>query len=107
MAVLACRSCWRGPAPPNAWAPYISTGEGGYPEELEPYAAHIITQVATGLFGVSRGQPQRAPLIEIKYAQGAKPGLGGHLLGNKNTDIRALLARGGGRHLPVFAFPLP
>lgn len=68
-----------------------STGEGGYPEELIPYADHIITQVATGLFGVSEATLQRAPLIEIKYAQGAKPGLGGHLLGNKNTDTVARL----------------
>ncbi len=63
----------------------FSTGEGGYPIELEPYASHIITQVATGLFGISEASIQRAPLIEIKYAQGAKPGLGGHLLGGKNT----------------------
>ncbi len=68
-----------------------STGEGGYPEELEPYADHIITQVATGLFGVSEASLQRAPVVEIKYAQGAKPGLGGHLLGNKNTDTVARL----------------
>jgi glutamate synthase domain-containing protein 2 len=27
----------------------------------------------------------RAPIIEFKYAQGAKPGLGGHLLGDKAT----------------------
>ncbi len=64
----------------------FSTGEGGYPEELEPYAEQIITQVATGLFGVNEASIQRAPLVEIKYAQGAKPGLGGHLLGNKNTE---------------------
>lgn len=68
-----------------------STGEGGYPEALEPYAGHIITQVATGLFGVSETTIQRAPVVEIKYAQGAKPGLGGHLLGNKNTDSVARL----------------
>jgi glutamate synthase domain-containing protein 2 len=64
---------------------FISTGEGGYPEALVPYADHIITQVATGLFGVREATIQRARLVEIKYAQGAKPGLGGHLLGNKNT----------------------
>jgi glutamate synthase domain-containing protein 2 len=68
-----------------------STGEGGYPAELEPYADHIITQVATGLFGVSEATIQRAPVVEIKYAQGAKPGLGGHLLGNKNTATVASL----------------
>ena len=70
---------------------FISTGEGGYPVELEPYAEHIITQVATGLFGVGEATLQRARLVEIKYAQGAKPGLGGHLLGNKNTESVARL----------------
>ncbi|MCS7284080.1 MAG: glutamate synthase-related protein, partial [Anaerolineae bacterium] len=69
----------------------VSTGEGGYPEELVPYADHIITQVATGLFGVREETVQRARVVEIKYAQGAKPGLGGHLLGNKNTDSVARL----------------
>jgi glutamate synthase domain-containing protein 2 len=68
-----------------------STGEGGYPEALEPYADVIITQVATGFFGVSEATIQRAPVLEIKYAQGAKPGLGGHLLGNKNTESVARL----------------
>lgn len=70
----------------QALGSFISTGEGGYPDELEPYADHIITQVATGLFGVREETLLRAPIIEIKYAQGAKPGLGGHLLGGKNTD---------------------
>jgi glutamate synthase domain-containing protein 2 len=64
---------------------FVSTGEGGYPEQLAQYADNVITQVATGLFGVREATLQRARLIEIKYAQGAKPGLGGHLLGNKNT----------------------
>ena len=30
----------------------VSTGEGGFPEELFPYSDNIVTQVATGLFGV-------------------------------------------------------
>jgi len=68
---------------------FTSTGEGGYPQALVPYADHIITQVATGLFGVREATIQRARLVEIKYAQGAKPGLGGHLLGNKNTEVVA------------------
>ena len=61
------------------------TGEGGYPEEFVPYADYVITQVATGLFGVREQTMQYAPVIEFKYAQGAKPGLGGHLLGDKVT----------------------
>ena len=61
------------------------TGEGGYPEAFVPYRDNIITQVATGLFGVREQTILYAPVVEFKYAQGAKPGLGGHLLGDKVT----------------------
>jgi glutamate synthase domain-containing protein 2/Pyruvate/2-oxoacid:ferredoxin oxidoreductase delta subunit len=64
---------------------FTCTGEGGYPEPLVPYAPWIITQVATGLFGVREETIQRARIVEFKYAQGAKPGLGGHLLATKVT----------------------
>ena len=68
-----------------AWNTFSCTGEGGYMERLRPYDDHMITQVATGLFGVREETIQRVPIVEFKYAQGAKPGLGGHLLGDKNT----------------------
>jgi len=61
------------------------TGEGGYHDLMIPYADNVITQVATGLFGVKEETILRAPMVELKYAQGAKPGLGGHLLGDKVT----------------------
>ena len=64
---------------------FCCTGEGGYPDELIPYDDHMITQVATGLFGVREETIQRVKIVEFKYAQGAKPGLGGHLLGDKVT----------------------
>ncbi len=64
---------------------FTCTGEGGYPEELLPYKDHVITQVATGLFGVKEETIQHARIVEFKYAQGAKPGLGGHLLADKVT----------------------
>lgn len=67
------------------WDTFTCTGEGGYPESLIPYADHVITQIATGMFGVNEESVKRAPIIEFKYAQGAKPGLGGHLLGDKAT----------------------
>jgi glutamate synthase domain-containing protein 2 len=73
------------------WNTYISTGEGGYPTKLVEYKDNIITQVATGMFGVSEETIQHAPIIEFKYAQGAKPGLGGHLLGDKATTSVAAL----------------
>lgn len=64
---------------------FTCTGEGGYPDELIPYSKHVITQIATGLFGVREETVRRARILEFKYAQGAKPGLGGHLLGDKVT----------------------
>jgi len=64
---------------------FTCTGEGGYPNALKKYDYHVITQVATGLFGVSEKTIKRARIVEFKYAQGAKPGLGGHLLGDKVT----------------------
>jgi glutamate synthase domain-containing protein 2/ferredoxin len=75
----------------KAFNGFSCTGEGGYPERFVPYADHIITQVATGLFGVREETIQRARIVEFKYAQGAKPGLGGHLLGDKNTPSVAAL----------------
>lgn len=67
------------------WNTFTCTGEGGYPDSLLPYKEHVITQVATGMFGVREETIQRARIVEFKYAQGAKPGLGGHLLGDKTT----------------------
>jgi len=64
---------------------FTCTGEGGYPEDLKKYDDHVITQIATGLFGVREETIQRVKIVEFKYAQGAKPGLGGHLLGDKVT----------------------
>jgi glutamate synthase domain-containing protein 2/ferredoxin len=71
------------------WHTMTCTGEGGYPEELMPYDDHMITQVATGLFGVREDTIKRVRIVEFKYAQGAKPGLGGHLLGDKVTPAVA------------------
>jgi glutamate synthase domain-containing protein 2 len=72
-----------------AWNTFTCTGEGGYHDRLKPYDDHVITQVATGLFGVREETIQRVRIVEFKYAQGAKPGLGGHLLGDKNTPAVA------------------
>ncbi|MCC7018435.1 MAG: alpha-hydroxy-acid oxidizing protein [Ardenticatenales bacterium] len=73
----------------QAWGTLTCTGEGGYPPGLVPFKDNVITQVATGLFGVREETIQHAPVVEFKYAQGAKPGLGGHLLGDKSTTAVA------------------
>jgi glutamate synthase domain-containing protein 2 len=65
---------------------FTCTGEGGYPPKLMEYKDCVITQVATGMFGVREETIQAARIVEFKYAQGAKPGLGGHLLADKVTS---------------------
>jgi len=64
---------------------YMGSGEGGLHRALYPYADHIITQVASGRFGVDVDYLNRGAAIEIKIGQGAKPGIGGHLPGEKVT----------------------
>lgn len=88
-----------------AWNTFSCSGEGGYMERLRPYDSHMITQVATGLFGVREETIQRVPIVEFKYAQGAKPGLGGHLLGDKNTPAVARM-REAVLGIPLFS-PFP
>ena len=73
----------------TAFNTFTCTGEGGYMERMMPYDDHVITQIATGLFGVREETIQRVRIVEFKYAQGAKPGLGGHLLADKVTPAVA------------------
>jgi len=62
-----------------------NTGEGGEdPERLyDPERRSSIKQVASGRFGVTSEYLTNADDIQIKMAQGAKPGEGGQLPGNK------------------------
>ncbi len=87
------------------WGSYMSTGEGGYPPELYEYSDSVITQVATGYFGVEEKTIQATPIVEFKYAQGAKPGLGGHLLAAKAGEEVAKL-RGSVPFVSLFS-PFP
>jgi|TARA_B100001105_G_scaffold233633_1_gene207666 glutamate synthase domain-containing protein 2 len=87
------------------WNSFISTGEGGYPAELREVEENVITQVATGYFGVEEDTIQAAPIVEFKYAQGAKPGLGGHLLAAKAGEEVAKL-RGSVPFVSLFS-PFP
>ncbi len=67
---------------------YFNTGEGGFCEGLSPFADRAIVQVASGRFGVDAEYLNRAAAIEIKIGQGAKPGIGGHLPGEKvNAEV--------------------
>jgi glutamate synthase (ferredoxin) len=74
-----------------------NSGEGG--EDPATYAArgdgdradNRIKQVASGRFGVTTAYLVRADELEIKIAQGSKPGEGGQLPGHKVTDLIARL----------------
>ena len=60
-----------------------NTGEGGLHHSLYQYAGNTIVQVASGRFGVHPDYLDAARVLEIKIGQGAKPGIGGHLPGEK------------------------
>lgn len=73
-----------------------NTGEGGEdPARFSPLlngdsARSAIKQVASGRFGVTTNYLANADEIQIKIAQGAKPGEGGQLPGHK---VSAVIAR--------------
>lgn len=73
------------------------SGEGGEDaRRFKPYdngdnANSVIKQIASGRFGVTAEYLGSAEEIEIKVAQGAKPGEGGQLPGFKVTDMIAKL----------------
>ena len=73
-----------------------NTGEGGMVIDKEPDGTirwteyehakpngYLFVQFASGRWGVSVDYLLHSDAIEIKYGQGAKPGFGGHLLGEK------------------------
>src|ERR1700709_450458 len=62
-----------------------NTGEGGEDADrlYDPERRSAIKQVASGRFGVTSEYLTNADDIQIKMAQGAKPGEGGQLPGNK------------------------
>ncbi|RLA18094.1 MAG: glutamate synthase large subunit, partial [Gammaproteobacteria bacterium] len=69
-----------------------NSGEGG--ESIERYGnerTSKIKQVASGRFGVTPHYLVNAEVLQIKIAQGAKPGEGGQLPGDKVNDLIATL----------------
>ncbi|MBI0583825.1 MAG: DUF2769 domain-containing protein [Methanomassiliicoccus sp.] len=63
------------------------SGEGGVlPEELDMAADTMIAQYATGRFGVPEDRLARAAAVEARFGQGAYPGKGSVLPGNKVTE---------------------
>jgi glutamate synthase domain-containing protein 2/glutamate synthase domain-containing protein 3 len=64
-----------------------NTGEGGEePERFADERRSAIKQVASARFGVTANYLVNADVLQIKMAQGAKPGEGGQLPGHKVSD---------------------
>src|SRR5699024_10702312 len=64
----------------------MCSGEGGIlPEEMEAADKYIFEYVGN-LYSVTPENLQNADAIEIKIGQGTKPGMGGHLPGEKVTE---------------------
>ena len=67
-----------------------NTGEGGEPpERFDTEKECNVKQVASGRFGVTSQYLSSADELQIKMAQGSKPGEGGHLPGKKVNEMIA------------------
>ncbi|WP_158782052.1 glutamate synthase large subunit [Pantoea sp. BAV 3049] len=76
----------------NGLGGFSNSGEGGEdPARYGTKKVSRIKQVASGRFGVTPAYLVNADVIQIKVAQGAKPGEGGQLPGDKVTPYIAKL----------------
>ena len=82
-----------------------NTGEGGVLPEEREFSKRLIVQYSTGRFGITEEILKKADAVEMKIGQGAKPGLGGYLPGEKVTEEIAKIRNvpvGKGIHSPAY-----
>jgi glutamate synthase domain-containing protein 2 len=72
-----------------------TTGDGGMTEEERGHSKTLIYQYLPSRYGMNPDDLRRADAIEVVVGQGAKPGGGGMLLGQKISDRVAMM-----RNLP-------
>ncbi len=63
-----------------------TTGDGGMTEEERGHSRLLVYQLLPSRYGMNPDDLRRADAIEVVVGQGAKPGGGGMLLGQKITD---------------------
>jgi methylamine---glutamate N-methyltransferase subunit C len=73
-----------------------TTGDGGMTEEERKASKILVYQLLPSRYGMNPDDLRRADAIEVVVGQGAKPGGGGMLLGQKITERVAAM-----RNLPV------
>lgn len=72
-----------------------TTGDGGMTEEERGHSKTLVYQYLPSRYGMNPDDLRRADAIEVVVGQGAKPGGGGMLLGQKISDRVAMM-----RNLP-------
>src|SRR4051794_17408987 len=80
----------------SAMGTSTTTGDGGMTEEERKSSKTLVYQVLPSRYGLNPDDLRRSDAIEVVVGQGAKPGGGGMLLGQKITERVA-----GMRDLPV------
>src|SRR5213075_2251109 len=70
-----------------------TTGDGGMTEEERRHSKTLVYQVLPSRYGMEPDQLRKADAIEIVVGQGAKPGGGGMLLGQKISERVAEMRR--------------
>lgn len=85
MTGIATNTGEGGLIPAETWLSRGFSDESRKHKEWEP-GGYIVIQWSTGRWGVSADYVNSGDGIEIKIGQGAKPGMGGHLLGSKVTE---------------------
>lgn len=73
-----------------------TTGDGGMTEEERHHSTSLVYQLLPSRYGMNPDDLRRADAIEVVVGQGAKPGGGGMLLGQKITERVAQM-----RTLPI------
>ncbi|MDO5756005.1 MAG: FMN-binding glutamate synthase family protein [Rhodobacterales bacterium] len=63
-----------------------TTGDGGMTEEERGHSSKLVYQVLPSRYGMNPDDLRRCDAIEVVVGQGAKPGGGGMLLGQKISD---------------------
>lgn len=85
MTGIATNTGEGGLVPEEAWLSRGYTDKELTNKKWEP-GGYLIIQWSTGRWGVSVDYLKSGDGIEVKIGQGAKPGMGGHLLGDKVTE---------------------
>lgn len=85
MTGIATNTGEGGLVPEEAWLSRGYTDKELTNKKWEP-GGYLIVQWSTGRWGVSVDYLKSGDGIEVKIGQGAKPGMGGHLLGDKVTE---------------------